>query len=96
MNLKHALVPLGLLFLVSATASASPREIGYGIWLETYKGTYMYTVDTEAQVCLAVVAMSQGGGPAAVDCAKLKRRAEWKNIITWINDAPPPPPAPAK
>lgn len=98
MNLKTPLVAvaIALALLISAPAAAAPRELGYGIWIETYKGTYMYTVDTQAQVCLAVVAMSQGGGPTAIDCAKLKRRAEWAPIITWLNDAPPPPPAPAK
>lgn len=95
MKMKTSLVAVAaaLSLLLSAPAAASPRELGYGIWIETYKGTYMYTVDTEAQICLAVVAMSQGGGPTTIDCAKLKRRAEWKSIITWINDAPPPAPA---
>jgi hypothetical protein len=102
MNLKNSLVAfaVALSLLAAMPAAATPKELGYGIWTETYKGTYIYTVDTEAQICLAVVALSQGGGPTNIDCAKLKRRAEWKSIITWINDAAPPAaapvPAPAK
>jgi hypothetical protein len=96
MNLKKSLVALAAgLSLLATPAAAEPSEIGYGIWRETYKGFYMYFVDTQAHLCLAVVAMSQGGGPTTIDCGLLKHRAEWKSIITWDSNAATPAPAPA-
>ena len=96
MNLKNSLAAFAavLSLLVAAPAAAEPSEFGYGIYRETYKGFYMYIVDTQAHICLAVVAMSQGGGPTTIDCGLLKHRAEWKNIITWDTGTAAPLPAP--
>ena len=73
----------------AAVAFATPKEAGYGIWQEQYNGNFMYRVDTVTKLCFAV-----STGMTSVDCAKVKRRPEWAPIITWLTDAPPPPPAP--
>ncbi|MFT3707402.1 MAG: hypothetical protein QM817_07010 [Archangium sp.] len=84
--MKNTLRALALAVgLLAVPSLAAPSELGYGIWVETYKVKFTYVVDTVAQLCFAGTQGSQGPtGLTEVDCSALKRRPEWASIITWV------------
>ncbi len=45
--------------------------------------TIRYQVDSVAQLCFAR-GQIQAGAPEIIDCKDLAKRAEWKPIITWV------------
>ncbi len=53
-------------------------------WYEQEHFIITYYVDTKSQLCFARLNQGNNGqGFTVIDSEKLKRREEWKNIITW-------------
>ena len=43
----------------------------------------IYSVDTKSEQCFVESSFEQGIALSPIPCSKLKKRDEWKKIITW-------------
>ena len=82
--MKRFFVVLSIcLFAVTIIAgNKDPKVIKnkMGIYYSSVQDIGFYMVDTTTQICFVKFSQST---PVCVPCAKLKKRPEWKNIITW-------------
>lgn len=82
-----ALLPVFLLFSGSLAASPKVKMKKDGIFYqEIWKGWYQ--VDTAGQIC--IYGQEDYSAVTAIDCGALANRPEWRDIITWKNQAPIP------
>lgn len=83
--MKHILffsIVLSLMLPLSSIVQAtSPliKEESDGWYIQSH-GVLQYWVDAKSESCFVVYYKSS---VTIMDCEKLKKRDEWKNIITW-------------
>ena len=96
MRLRLVLLVI-LLFAFAAMPTAAdagwPKKVqeskdgAYFQAVDLLRGSHSYyLVDTRAELCFVLFNQSGSGGMTLIPCKNLKKRAEWKDIITWVDD----------
>ncbi len=58
------------------------EDTGNGIYKQKASKWMFYIVDTVTEECVTAI---WGGGATRIPCESLRKRDEWKPVITWIN-----------
>ena len=84
---RHRLIPailLGILLVPGLVSAKTPRvdKRISNLFMQNFRNEgFSYIVDPIAQLCFM---QTHNGGVIEIDCAALKRRGEWYDVIYWI------------
>ena len=83
---------LGVLLVVAPSSYADAPEVrevkdlGHGIYKQVVQMTYItYYVDVQTELCFVAGGNPSSPGMTPVPCENVRKRPEWKDIITWAN-----------
>jgi len=78
---------LSLLMFASTTSFASDqpdvKKLDHGVYWSVVAASYVYYVDTVAQLCFVADAHNTSSALSAIPCKNVKKRPEWAQIINW-------------